>query len=298
MSRIPRIFYNGAVYHVYQRGNNKDYIFENPNAKNFFLKELRDFNKKYDFELFAYAIMNNHYHLLIKTNNDTLDKIMFSLNNNVAKYISRTSGRCGHIYGDRYSSILVKDEHYLLSLIRYIHKNPLRANLCTDLSEYIWCSHKNYVTSRNHKNSPPINKKYILNILGPDRISSHKKYLELMGTEGTEDDLTLDLEVTKELMKDKNLSEFKTTPFISPDNFAPPSLSDIYDSTITDLSAKRLIKNASKSHSLTEIKLQFIKEALYYKYTFVEMAEFLQITPGALSKFTNYHNIKNNVIND
>lgn len=66
MSRSSRVVFEGAIYHIYQRGNNKEYIFENPKHKNFLIKQIKEYNKKFDFELLAYVIIDNHYHLLIK----------------------------------------------------------------------------------------------------------------------------------------------------------------------------------------------------------------------------------------
>lgn len=90
--------YEGAIYHITQRGNNKAYVFERDEIKSFFIKQLRGHNKKFDYEILAFVIMDNHYHLLIRTNEDSMSKIMFYINNLMGKYLNDKLGKTGHVF--------------------------------------------------------------------------------------------------------------------------------------------------------------------------------------------------------
>jgi REP element-mobilizing transposase RayT len=80
LAREKRIICEGTIYHITSRGNNRDYIFSNPKHKAFLLKQIKEYNMVFDFELLAYVIMDNHYHLLIYTNKTPISKLMFSAN--------------------------------------------------------------------------------------------------------------------------------------------------------------------------------------------------------------------------
>jgi len=162
MARKDTVKYEGALYHIYQRGNNKEFIFENDNIKTFILKYLKEYNKKFDYELLAYVIMDNHYHLLIKTNKADISTIMFNINNLLGKYVNGQLGRTGHAFDSRYRCKLVETDANLIWLLRYIHRNPVKAHICNDINDYRWSSHnfyKNYVKSHIYID-------FILRILG------------------------------------------------------------------------------------------------------------------------------------
>lgn len=149
LPRDNRIIFEGAIYHVYQRGNNKEFIFRNSKHKVFILKQIKEYNKCFDFELLAYVIMDNHYHLLIKTNKVPINQIMFNINNVIGKYLNRELERTGHLFENRYKSKLVENDDYLVWLLRYMHRNPIRANICDSVDDYRWSSHYFYKNGIN-----------------------------------------------------------------------------------------------------------------------------------------------------
>jgi len=285
MPRIPRIIFEGAIYHIYQRGNNKDFIFNNDNHKAFFIKQLKDYNKKFDYQILGYVIMNNHYHLLIKTNKDPIDKIMFSINNVMGKFLSRELSRSGHNYEGRYNSKLVDNKAYLLWLLRYIHRNPLRSKICSDLNDYRWCSHFYYRTGFNSF----VDSDFILNIISSSKNNAIRQYINFINNSRYEDDMTTDMETIKKdfsLIEASNL--FNYTPSPKP---AFISLNDIFESLNFPDDLKISIIKGSKNRSLTSYKIDFIKSALAYKYSLVEISSFINVSPSALGKFVAYHKI-------
>lgn len=285
MSRPRRILYDGAIYHVYQRGNNKDFIFQSPFYKNFFIKQLEEYTKRFDYQVLAYVIMNNHYHLLIKTNKDPITRIMFNINNVTSKFLNRELNRSGHIYESRYKCKIVENHAYLLWLLRYIHRNPIRAGLCSNMKNYKWCSHVFY----NYNLNDFIDTNYILSILSSNRSMAIKQYLKLMNASGCDYDNQVDFNIIKEnyCLKDTLIS----TPTEAACKINRLSLNDILNSIKISHDLKHLIMEGHKNKNLIPYKIQFLKEALNNKYSLVDISRFLNTTPDALRKFKYYHKI-------
>lgn len=93
-----------------------------------------------NYSIFGYVLMDNHYHILIQTMDKKLQEIMHQINNKYSKYFNCKYKRVGHVFQGRYESIIVQDERYLLGVIRYIHQNPTKANICHTVDEYKWSS--------------------------------------------------------------------------------------------------------------------------------------------------------------
>lgn len=144
MAREQRIYYPGAIYHVITRGNNKEYIFSKTEEKSDYIDIIRRYKEKYGFNLYAYCIMDNHAHLLIEVGSFPLNKIMQGIQQVFTQRYNKRYERTGHVFEQRYKSKLCNNDQYLLQLIRYIHQNPLHANILEGLS-YKWSSHKEYI---------------------------------------------------------------------------------------------------------------------------------------------------------
>lgn len=162
------------LYHITVRGNNKEKIFINDNDKERFLKILRVTKEKYQFALYAFALLQNHYHLLLKPVEDkTLSKIMQSLNTGYTMYFNKKYGRCGHVFQGRYKSILVEEETHLIELARYIHLNPFRAGLTDELEEYEYTSYPSYLMEMN---TNLIDREEILSMFGQRRETQIRRF--------------------------------------------------------------------------------------------------------------------------
>ncbi|WDC85899.1 transposase [Caloramator sp. mosi_1] len=136
------------------------------------MKQLKEYNKKFDYELLGYVIMDNHYHLLMRTHKDTISTIMFNLNNVVAKFLNTALDRTGHALEKRYHCNLIDSESQLYATLRYIHRNPIRAHICDSIDEYLWSSHWFYKRGINSF----INVDFILDMLSEDR-KNQLKYI-------------------------------------------------------------------------------------------------------------------------
>jgi len=285
MSRKDTVKYEGAVYHIYQRGNNKEFIFQTDKIKTFILNYLKEYNKKFDYELLAYVIMDNHYHFLIKTNKVDISTIMFYINNLLGKYINGQLNRTGHAFDSRYKCKLVETDASLIWLLRYIHRNPVKANICKDINEYRWSSHnfyKNYVKSH-------INIDFILSILGNSKESAIEKYLRVVNSIGNVNDNDKDYEIiTQELSLSENTWLNARKDFTKS---ARLTLDEIIMEHNINQGDLLHIRNGNKKTGLTPIKLEIIKNALEQCYSLKERAEYLNVAPSTISELISRNKI-------
>ena len=133
MPRAARIKSETGVYHVMLRGIGKQNIFEDDLDKQKFLMLLAECKTKSGFNLYAYCLMNNHVHLLLKTGNEPLEIIFRRLGSNYVYWYNTRYERVGHLFQDRYKSEPVEDNAYLKTVIRYIHYNPVKGGLSKDI---------------------------------------------------------------------------------------------------------------------------------------------------------------------
>jgi REP element-mobilizing transposase RayT len=145
MTRPLRIEYPGAFYHIMNRGQSGRKIFLEDQGRQSFLDLLTDIVRLWKVEIFAYCLMDNHYHLLLSTPAGVLSRPMRHLDGIYTQRFNRLHHRDGRLFRGRYKAILVDAEEYFLSVVRYIHKNPLGAGLVSDIDRYRWSSHRGYL---------------------------------------------------------------------------------------------------------------------------------------------------------
>ena len=149
MARPLRIIFPGAFYHVMNRGVNRRAIFQINDDYEMFLEALKESARYFNIRVISYCLMSNHYHLLLQTPKANLSRAMRHLNGVYTQRHNRLHKKDGPLFRGRYKAILVQEDEYLTHLIRYIHLNPIQANLTDDLSKYPWTSHKDYLSGEN-----------------------------------------------------------------------------------------------------------------------------------------------------
>lgn len=145
MARPLRIEYEGALYHVTSRGNEKREIYYDIADRRRMMHLFDVGHKRYGVIIHAFTFMSNHYHHLPETPHGNLSRMMHDVNCSYTVYFNRKYDRAGHLFQGRYRAILVQKEEYLLELVRYISLNPVRAGLVEEPEDYPWSSMKYYV---------------------------------------------------------------------------------------------------------------------------------------------------------
>ena len=148
MARPLRITFPGAFYHVLVRGNQRQDVFFDNQDRQEYLERVKWYKGQLEFILYAYVLMANHVHLLIETPSISISKIMQRINLTYTQYFNKKYGKVGHLFQGRYKAFLCDRDEYLLSLIRYIHLNPVRANLVKEPRDYPWSSHRDYLAGK------------------------------------------------------------------------------------------------------------------------------------------------------
>jgi len=275
MGRKPRVEFQGAIYHVIKRGNNRDYIFRSREDKEEFLKCLETANEGDVFNLLGYVIMDNHYHLIIETKEMPLNKIMQKVNNSYSKNYNKRHNRTDHVFGGRYKSILVNDDKYLLTLLRYIHANPVRAKILHNMADYGWSSDQFY--RNNIKKQVHIDK--ILKMFSENRTVALVEYKNLM-------------EQKEKIIKPKDFYEAGAVIGEEEQKSDNPLGSSQYNETldeilrrvVTNEEAFQLIKSGSRQRFLSDDKISYVKAAVEQGYTFKEIGKNIAISAVAANK--------------
>ena len=149
MARPLRIQYSNAVYHVMNRGLGRQRIFLFDDDYGMFMEALKEASLLFNIRVIAYCLMSNHYHLLIQTPKANLSRAMRHLNGVYTQRFNKIHKTDGPLFRGRYKAILVQEDEYLTHLIRYIHLNPIQANLTQDLLRYPHTSHKDYLKGKD-----------------------------------------------------------------------------------------------------------------------------------------------------
>lgn len=161
MPRGSRKASSSLIYHVISRGSSHQIIFEDDADRAFFMTKVKECLKERKGTLLCWCLMDNHFHLLVRVEDDSLSYAMHKLLSGYAGYFNRVHGRSGSLFEGRFKSEPVETEQHLLEAIRYIHNNPLKAHLSSTLS-YPWSSYDEYVDAGNGW----ADTKYILDIFG------------------------------------------------------------------------------------------------------------------------------------
>lgn len=142
MPRPLRPIDNGLVYHVINRGNNRQDVFHKPADFQAFLTALAELKERKPFELYGYCLLNNHFHLLLRPTGATISRIMQSLLVSHTQRYHRHYRSGGHVWQGRFKSPVIQNDEHLLTVLRYIEANPLRAKLVRRADEYPWSSYR------------------------------------------------------------------------------------------------------------------------------------------------------------
>jgi putative transposase len=145
MPRKPREFLADGIYHVFNRGNNRQVIFKSPEDFNCFKRLLKAGQDRENVEIYHYCLMSNHFHLLMKSRErESLPRFMHWVQLGYTRYFKRKHQTTGHLFEERYRSPRIADDSYYLQCGRYIERNPVKAKLVKEAFDYPHSSARYY----------------------------------------------------------------------------------------------------------------------------------------------------------
>jgi putative transposase len=145
MTRPPRLDAAGTVTHVIARGNERRPLFRDDADRERYLELLGQACGRHGARVFAYCLMPNHVHLALQTGEVPLSRVVHEVHSRYARTFNRRYDRAGHLFQGRFQGLLVDRDAYLLELVRYIHRNPVKARLAARPEEFAWSSHAAYL---------------------------------------------------------------------------------------------------------------------------------------------------------
>ena len=215
MSRLPRNYMNTPFFHVITQGIEKSYIFEKPEDIKYYVKIMYKIKEEHNINIIAYCIMNNHTHMLIKTQLiEQLSKYMQRINSTYGKYYNKKYSRVGYVFRDRYKAEGIYSEKHLYNCIKYIYNNPVKAGICNKPEEYPYSNYKMMKTEFKERyslmtNSECNNEEYVFIDVDEKNVITCNKIIEAYLKENRIDlkSIKQRKELLKELillLKDKN----------------------------------------------------------------------------------------------
>ena len=148
MPRVSRVKSESGIYHIMLRGINQQVIFECEEDYEKFIETIKKYKAISGYKIFAYCLMSNHIHLVIKEEKEKIDEIIKRIAGSYVYWYNWKYYRKGHLFQDRFRSEPIDDEKYLMTVIRYIHQNPVKAGITEKMDEYEYSSYNEYINSQ------------------------------------------------------------------------------------------------------------------------------------------------------
>ena len=177
MARPLRVEFEGAYYHVMNRGRRHENIFTHDKEYRAFLKTLKEACQMFRVHIHAYCLMRNHYHLLVHTPAGNLSRFMRHVNGVYTQKYNLINKTDGALFRGRYKALVIQDGEYLLRVMRYIHRNPLGAGIVKNCQHFRWSSHINYL---RQKDEDWLLVAPLLELFDIGRVGRIKRYMEFM----------------------------------------------------------------------------------------------------------------------
>lgn len=175
MPRQQRILSENGTYHVMMRGNERKNLFHDQEDKQRFIDTLLAKKMVTGFSVYGYCLMDNHVHLLIREGPEGLSASMKRINASYASYFNHKYHRVGHLFQDRFRSEPIQEDRHLLTALRYIHNNPVKAGLVDKPQHYWWSSYGCYLDPDNPE-TEGIETGFILSILADDPATATREF--------------------------------------------------------------------------------------------------------------------------
>ncbi|WP_425448122.1 transposase [Dethiothermospora halolimnae] len=213
MPRLPREKSEDSIYHVMVRSIDELRLFREIEDKLMYFSLIKKYQKKYQFKIYAYCLMDSHGHLMLDCNGADVSRIMHGINFSYAIYYNKKYERRGHLFMDRFKSKIVDKEEYLIILSAYIHNNPKDIkDYAGKVEQYEFSSLKDYIYKTDRFDVLDLS--FLTSIMSLNNKNNMKNYIELVKrTENEDDELDIEFE--------KIENEYRSCRKILPRNYKP-----------------------------------------------------------------------------
>ncbi|MFA5336684.1 MAG: transposase [Candidatus Omnitrophota bacterium] len=151
MPRSARIILENSCYHIIARGNQKQEVFFDVSDYEKYLQLLKKYKSKYHFKLYGYCLMSNHIHMIIDPKEPSeMSKAAHGISLSYSIWFNAKYGKVGHLWQDRFKSMVIQKDEYLIGCVNYIEANPVRAKIVNDPLRYPWSSYKERITGNEN----------------------------------------------------------------------------------------------------------------------------------------------------
>lgn len=143
MPRQARLVLANTAHHIVQRGHNRETVFVERQDYVYYLETLKEWKQELNVAVYGYCLMTNHVHLILNPNDepDNLGRLMKRLAGRQTRYVNHQENRSGSLWEGRYKSSPIETDSYLLACLRYVERNPIKAGMVKELTDYEWSSY-------------------------------------------------------------------------------------------------------------------------------------------------------------
>lgn len=192
MPRTARKKSTTGIYHIIMRGINHQILFEDQEDRVRFIYTLKKYREVCGYELYAYCLMDNHIHLLIKEGKEPLETIMRRICGSYVIWYNKKYARIGYLFQDRFKSEPIQNDAYLLTVVRYIFQNPVKAGMVKAVKKHIWSNYMDYIDGNDGTDT-----EFVLKMFQLNREKALRKFVEFVDQDN--EDKCLDIEENKQM---------------------------------------------------------------------------------------------------
>lgn len=198
MARKPREKSSSGIYHILLRGINRQSIFEDDEDRLKFLDSLVKYKEISQCRIFAYCLMDNHIHILLQEGREPVGMMVQRVSSSYVIWYNGRHDRCGHLFQERFKSEAVDTDSYFLTVLRYIHQNPVQAKIVSAAAAYRWSSYHEYTEGKQF-----VDRDYALGMFADKTADAIAQFVKFSGAANS--DSCLELGDSKVSVSDEDL---------------------------------------------------------------------------------------------
>jgi len=289
MPRLPRLHVPGGFYHVILRGNHRENLFGTDIDRDKLNEIVADALIHFDARLHAFCWMTNHLHGCIQIGVQPLGQVMQRIAMKYSRYRHRLLHTRGHLFERRYRARLVDTDAYFITLLRYIHLNPVKAGMVVSPNQYPWSSHRAYL---GEETLPWLTQEFALSLLGKTVESARAAYRLIFAQSlYASEDHAIEAghpDDARVLDDDSFLENLPDTPFV-PRN--PRTLAQLVDELCSRREVSVLaLKSSAKDRALSVVRAEIARQAVEGRIASLsQVARYLNRGPASLGKLLKRH---------